>query len=270
MLDRRRINIIMAVLMSVVSLVSSASVQAQTANEKSPSRLFEDITIKDHRGSMKMANPRGGFQIENIYGNAELKAAGSVKIRRIDGNLDVITPIGDIEIGEAKGKIKAITGSGNINVDKANKHVYLGAELGEIIVGSAESVEIVNNLGGDVKLMDVKEYSKVVTRGNILLVMNKNSSRSELCSLSSREGDVTLYVPETMGADIEIYVPLSEDPKREAHFESDFTFSKFDQQCLANRVLILTSQINGGGGKIHIEIDKGNIYLRALQAKKNN
>lgn len=250
-------------------LVSSASVHAQAAIGAKPDRPSEDIAMKDHIGPMKMVNLKGGFQIENVYGNAELKATGSVKIRRIDGDLIVTTPIGDIEIGEAKGKIKAATGSGNINIEKALKHISLEADLGEIIVQSAESVEVLNNLGGDVKLMDVKKYSKVVTRGNILLVMNKNRSNSELCSLSSKEGDVTLYVPESMGADIEVWVPLSEDPKREAHIESDFTFSKFDQRCLANRVLILTSQINGGGGKIHIEIEKGNIYLRALQAGKN-
>jgi len=268
MLVGRKILVVLTILMSAGHFVSSTPAQVQAAVDKNPSLLYEDITIKNHWGSLKMENLKGGFWIENIFGNAGLKATGSIKIGRIDGNLNVTTPIGDIEIGEAKGRIQAVTGSGNINIDKAHKHVFLEADLGEIIVRSASSAEVINNLGGDVKLLDVKEYSKVVTRGNILLVMNKNSSRSELCSLSSKEGDVTLYLPETMGADIEIWVPLSEDPKREAHFESDFTFSKFDQRCLANRILILTSQINGGGGKIHIEIEKGNIYLRALQAGK--
>ena len=265
----RRILMIQAVFVIAVLIVSSASAQAPAAVAASPASAFEDIIIKDHKGRIEMSNPRGGFRIESVYGGADLKAVGSVNIRRIDGNLRVSTPIGDIEIGEARAEVKAVTGSGNIRIDKSLKHVSLQAELGEIIVGSAPSVEISNVLGGDVKLLDVWNHAKVSTRGNILLVMNANVKRSEICSLASTEGDITLYVSETLGADIEIRVPLSEDPKRESHFESDFAFTKFDQKCLADRILVLTSQINGGGAKIRLKIEKGNVYLRAIHAGKN-
>ena len=71
-----------------------------------------------------------------------------------------------------------------------------------------------------------------------------------MCSLSSTEGDITIYVPETLGADIEIQIPLADDPNREARIESDIKFSQFQQRCLQKEILILSTQINGGGGKI--------------------
>jgi len=249
-------------------LASSLFAQIPAAAKGSPALPFEDITIKSHKGRIAMANLKGGFRIGEVQGSADLNAAGSVRIERIDGPLKVTASIGDIEVGEASGDVRASAGSGNISIEKAARDVFLQAELGEIIVGSARSVEILNAQGGDVKLLDVHSHAKVVTKGNISLVWNGGRPGTELCSLASREGDITVYVPATLGADIEISVPLSEDSKRESHFESDFSFTRFDQRCLANRTLILTSQINGGGAKIRLEIEKGNVYLRAVTAGK--
>ena len=264
----RRILIGEAVLASAVLFILSASAWPLDSIQSTSSRPFEDINIREHKGRFESVNQKGGFRIENIYGSADLKATGSVKVQRVDGDLRVTTQIGDIDVGEVKGRIIASTGSGNIRIEKAHKHVSLGTEFGEIIVESAASVKIKNGLGGDVKLLDIQESADVVTRGNIHLALNGKAFRSDLCSLASKEGDITLYLPEHTGADIEIRVPLSEDPKREAHFESDFAFTKFDQKCLANRILILTVQINGGGGKILLQIEKGNVYLRATKAGK--
>ncbi len=259
-----QILIVAVFLMGLSSVLFSSSIGGQP--EGSRDSLSKDITIKSYKGFMREENRGGGFSIDDIFGSAELKAAGPVKIKRIEGDLKLTTRIGDIEIGEAKGQVAATAESGNININKAYKHVSLSAEMGEVIVHSAKSAEVKNILGGDVKLLGIEEYSKVSTRGNILCIINSNPPPSDLCTLNSKEGDVTLYLPKKTGADIEIWVPLSKEPQREIHFESDFAFTKFDQRYQADRFLILTAQINGGGSKIHIDIEKGNIYLRSTQA----
>jgi acetolactate synthase regulatory subunit len=251
-----------------VLLASSLFSQIPAAAKVSSVLPFEDITIKNHKGRIVMANLKGGFRIGEVQGSAELDAAGSVKIERIAGPLRVKTSIGDIEVGDAGGDVRASAGSGNISIEKAAGDVFLQSELGEIIVGSARSIEVLNAQGGDVKVLDVRGHVKVVTKGNISVVWNRHDAGADLCSLASREGDITIYVPVTLGADIEISVPLSEDSKRESHFESDFSFTRFDQRCLANQTLILTAQINGGGAKIHLEIERGNVYLRAATAER--
>jgi len=261
---RARILLVAAFLTGPSSVLFSSSIGGQPVGSKDS--VSKDITIKSYKGFMKEENRSGGFLIEDIFGPADLKAAGPVKIKRIEGDLKLTTRIGDIEIGEAKGQVAATAESGNININKAHKHVSLSAEMGEVIVQSAKSVDVKNILGGDVKLLGIEEYSTVATRGNILCVINTNTPPTNLCTLSSKEGDVTLYLPKRIGADIEIWVPLSKEPQREIHFESDFPFTKFDQRYQADLFLILSAQINGGGSKIHIDIERGNIYLRSTQA----
>lgn len=255
---------------ALVIILNCCFLCAPASEGKSTSLAPEDIIIKNHIGPMKMTNPNGGYIIDNIFGNAELKAAGSIRIGKIDGDLTVSTPIGDIEIGEATGNVAIDSQAGNVSINKAHKHVFVEAGLGEVVIQSAKSVEVNNISGGDVKVLDVTEYSKIVTRGSILLVMNNVNSRSELCNLSSSEGDISLHLPENMGADIEIQIPLSEDPNRETRIESDFAFSMFKQRCLEKQLLILTTIINKGGGKINLYLAKGNIYFRALQAGRSN
>ena len=122
----------------------------------------EDIRIKNYNGTMKMANPKGGYIVDHISGDAFLKATGSIRIGSISGNLEAMTPVGDIDIGEANGNVKAISHSGNVNIQRAHKHASVEAGLGEVVIQSAKTVDVENNFGGDVKLLDVLEYSKVV------------------------------------------------------------------------------------------------------------
>lgn len=237
---------------------------------KSNPSARDDIRIKNHTGPINITNPNGGYIVDFISGNAEFIANGSIRIGRIEGSLTAMTPIGDIDIGEVKGNITAITKAGNINIKKAHKHVFIESGLGEVVINSAMSVQVNSLFGGDVKVLDVSEYSKVMTRGSILQVLNKGNSQAELCDLTSYAGDITLHIPEDLGADIEIRIPLSEDPNREARIESDFAFLKFKQRCQEKRILILTTSINNGGGKIKLFIEKGNIYIRALRKESRH
>ena len=237
---------------------------------KSNPSAGDDIRIKNCTGPINKTNPDGGYIIDSISGNAELKASGSIRIGRVEGSLAAITPIGDIDIGEVKGNLKAITKAGNVNINKAYKHVFVESALGEVVINSAKSVHVNNLFGGDVKVLDVSGYSKVMTRGNILIVLNKGNSQAELCDLASTAGDITLYIPENLGADIEIKIPLSEDPNREARIESDFAFLKFKQRCQEKRILILTTSINNGGGKIKFFIERGNIYIRSSRTESSH
>jgi preprotein translocase subunit SecG len=243
---------------SAMLLMSAASVF--------PKEEGSDIVIRSFKGTLRKMNLNGGFIINYVSENAELKANGTIKIGRVEGNLSAITSVGDIQINEVSGNITAITQAGNISIEKAHQHVYAQAELGEIIIQSANSVEIQNIFGGDVKLFNISGWSKVITKGNILLVLNKQISSLELCNLSSIEGDITLYLPENLAADIEIRTPLSEDPKRETHIKSDFSFIEFKQRCEQGRILNLSTSINNGGGKINIYIEKGNVYIKAIKS----
>jgi DUF4097 and DUF4098 domain-containing protein YvlB len=232
----------------------------------------DDIQIDNYRGNLKITNPNGGFFIGNISGKCELRAnGGPLKIGIVTGDLSATTSAGDIEIIEAKGNVNVVTRAGNILIKKAFKHVYAETVLGEINIHYAKSVEVKNIVGGDVKLYYISGCSNVTTSGNILLVVSEKISGFNVCDLRSIEGDITIYLPKNFGADIEIRTPISrDDPAKETRIESDFNFSVLNQRYEDAQFLNITTRINGGGRKIKLFINKGNIYLKALKSEKHS
>ena len=247
--------------LGIALLCSAALASGGQATQKEG----ENIVIHNHKGNLRKINLEGGFIVEKLSGNADLKANGTIRIGQVDGNLVATTSAGDIEIRNVGGNVTAITQAGNINIEKAKRHVYAQAELGEIILHGADSAEIQNIFGGDVKIFNVTGRSQVTTKGNILLVVPESNTTKEICNLSSTEGDITIYLPEGTAADIEIRTPLSEDSKHESRIESDFSFSQFRQKCETGNLLTMSTKINKGGRKILLYIEKGNVYFKILQ-----
>jgi DUF4097 and DUF4098 domain-containing protein YvlB len=230
---------------------------------------LDDIRIESYPGNLKMTNSNGGFFIDRVDGNCELEAnSGSINLGYVKGNLIATTSAGDIKVNETEGEVRVKTQAGNVFIEKSHKHVYAETQLGEIVIRNAKSVEARNIFGGDVKLYNISEYSKVTTSGNILLVIDKEASLFNICDLSSTQGDITIYLPQDISTDIEIRTPITEDPKRETRIESDFSFINFDQKCIEEgKILLLTTSINKGKGKIRIYIETGDIYLKMQKQK---
>ena len=222
----------------------------------------EDIRIKNYNGFLNVKNPNGGYVIDNISGSAELKATGSIVIGKIDGDLMASTPIGDIEIGEAMGNVRINSQAGNVSINKAQKHVFVEAGLGEVVIQSAKSVQVNNILGGDVKLLDILGYSNVSTNGNILLIVNDQFNGLNLCDLSTTEGDITIYIPRGLGVNIEIKTPFSPNTEKETRIKSDFAFDTLNQKYEKGYYFVITTKINNGGSKMNLQVNKGDIYLK--------
>ena len=229
----------------------------------------DDIFIKFHTGDLNMTNPQGGFIIENVLGNCTVTSAGgSLHFGRIQGYLKGTTRAGDIIVKEVFGEAYVSTHAGNIQIDKSHDHVFAQTNLGEIIIQSAKSAEVKSINGGDAKIMNVSGYSKVAARGNILLITKNEFSGDTLCDLSTTNGDITIYLPEDFGADIEINPPITMDVWRETRIESDFSFIDFRHKYEKNQILKISTSINGGGVKINLYVEKGNVSLLKIRGRQ--
>ncbi len=230
-----------------------------------PKRNDADLVLEAITGNLVKTNAKGGFVVGHVSGNADLSANGTIRVFRVDGYLSAATNAGDIEIQEVRGPVSARTQAGNINIETALGTVFAQAEMGEIRIRSARTVEIQNIFGGDVKISSVSGISKVITKGNILLVADEAGSGPEICNLATAEGDITLFLPESFSADLVIHTPFSSDPKRESQIESEFKFGNLKQTCEAGNIITLAAKINQGGARINLYIEKGDIFIKRLK-----
>jgi hypothetical protein len=224
----------------------------------------DDIVIQNHKGDLKRRNPSGGFVLDRIDGDCDVSSSGgSIRATAVTGNMTAFTERGDIEINDVRGKVNAISKGGNVNIKNVRGGIYAETLMGEITVQSAKRVEAVNILGGDIKIIDVAGYSNVKSNGNILLIIADIFSESRVCDLSSTDGDIVICMPGNAAADIEIRMPIAKETNKETRIESDYSLKKFDQKLIEEgKTLLITTTINGGGKKIGLNINKGNIYFR--------
>ena len=220
----------------------------------------DDIIIEKYNGFLKKENKQGGFRIGEIKGNAMLTANGSIRIRSMEGNLFAVSTAGDIIIEEIQGNARVTCRAGNIDI-KSFKHVIAQSELGEIIIRQAESVEIENLHGGDVKILNVSKWSRVKTRGSIWYSIPYIPAGSEICELYSREGDIGLTFSEELNADLKIHLPIKGPQSPELFLATQINIGFYKIQCL-NNTLTISTRINQGGKKISLFLEKGgHIFL---------
>lgn len=223
-----------------------------------------DIVLGNVAGDLVRENTKGGFEAGRVKGKVDVTANGSIKLGRVDGSVNAVSNVGDIEIASAAGAVSVRAQAGNISIGAAGGAAFAQAEMGEIRIRAARSVEIRNIFGGDVKIAGVTGLTQVVTKGNILLVAGPAAPGSVLCDLSSTEGDITLFLPADLAADLAIRTPFLEDPKRERQIQSEFKFGNFVQRCETGNIITLAAKINGGGARIDLYIEKGNIFIKRL------
>lgn len=225
----------------------------------------EDIRIDSFKGNLKKVNPLGGFIIGKVEGNCDLTSRGGpISIDSVTKDLVAVTSAGRIDINDIQADARLVTGGGNIHVQRARGHLYAETNLGEIIIESAKIVAAKTITGGDIKINDLQEYAEVTTTGNIFVVMKKDPRKSTICSLKSLEGDVTLYLPKDFAASLELRIPLGQNPSKGNRIKSDFIFGELKQKHEEiEKVLCVSTTFNGGGGKIKIYINKGNLFIKA-------
>jgi DUF4097 and DUF4098 domain-containing protein YvlB len=235
----------------------------------SPVAFQDNIYIKSHRGDYQKTNTKGGFVIDSIVGNCVVDSTGgSLQFGRIQGNLTGTTRGGDIRVAQVEGNARLCTQAGNILIQKAKGKVSAEAGLGEIVIEQAGSVTAKTINGGDIKIRGVSGFVEAQAKGNVTFITDGSYEGDVLCDLAAGEGDIMLYIPEGLGVSLVIKTPVFMDSSRETRIRSDFNFAEFKQTYVTEQTLILSSNINNGGKKIHLTIDKGDVYILKVRPKR--
>ncbi len=229
----------------------------------------DDIHIKSFKGDYQKTNSQGGFIIDQVFGNCYVDSLGGpLKFGRVQGDLTGTTRGGDVRVEEVSGNVRLFTQSGNILVRQAGGQVVAETNLGEIVIEKAASVEAKTLGGGDIKIQGASGFVSAQARGNVTFVSDGSYAGDILCNLSAVDGDITIYIPEDLSVSLLIRTPVTMDVWRETRIESDFSFSDFKQNYEKEQTLILSFNINKGGRKILLAIEKGNVSILKLKTKK--
>ncbi len=170
-------------------------------------------------------------------------------------DVTIETVRGEILVRGGAGRLRLNSVQGGIRVENARGRVEIRAANGDIVVRDASGDISVENVNGDIDLADVD--SRVVSAGTVNGDVSYTGSMREdgRYRLASHNGDVTIAIPEDVGATVSVATFAGE-------FYSDFPV-RLDRATSGSRFEFV---IGSGRARIDLESFNGEIRLRRPRA----
>jgi lia operon protein LiaG len=215
----------------------------------------------DARANLRIAVPSGRqvsvhlavgeVSVTNVNGDLHIDAASApVTASNTRGELDIDVGAGPVQVTQSRGDLSVDTGSGGVTVsDIRGESVSIKTGSGDVTATNLNSNDLSIDTGsGDIQVTGL-------TAPQVALETGSGSVTADLSGevwnvrVETGSGDVTLKVPSTLAAEVDIETSSGDI---ETDFEVAVTRHARDH---------MTGRIGEGGGKIAIETGSGGIKL---------
>ncbi len=236
----------------------------------------------------KLTTEGGHIRIGDVYGDiSAFTAGGHIVVGRISGEANLHTGGGHIRAEEIDGRAELETEGGNISVRRAAKFVSVKTGGGQIdfgeVAGSVRAqtggggIRIINVTGpmevesnsGSICLTKVASSIRAATSdGTITAWITPDSQSSEMVhlagasQLSSGSGDIVVYLPRNLAANIEAIVESGGEKQIQADPALALKISSMGPNAVKGWL-----PLNGGGAPLKLKTTAGKIRLQFIDAE---
>ena len=226
-----------------------------------------NIEINSTRGHVMVRTTDGDIEIRNTLGTVVANSVdGDIDIRHVTDDVSATTTDGDIAIRDAQRAVNANTVDGNIETDTTDGEIDAGALDGNIHLFDARGSVKAQAIRGSIEVYVARtgRDSEQTEIDKLDTALDPETQRN----LETTEGDVTIHLPEDLPATIEaegssgglLLSRLWRDDL--GHIHSDFGMNKSEWGVFFYVQSEASGDINGGGGRIRLKTNSGNIYIK--------
>jgi len=231
------------------------------------------IQVQDVGGDLNAFTAGGHINVRNIAGDALLHSGGGhIRAEQILGRADLETDGGNITVGQAGSLVSVRTGGGQIDFGEVRGSVRAQTGGGGIRIMYVSGPMEVESSAGSICLTRVAGTVRAATAGgSIRAWINPDSPSSSgvvhlagVSQLTSGNGDIVVFLPRNLAADIEATV----ESGGERHIEVDPALAMAMQPGShgAGSVHGVVA-LNGGGAPLKLRTTSGTIHLRFLDSE---
>ena len=184
------------------------------------------VTVHAHHGTLAIDHVGGEFLAEN--------RRGSIKADRVDGRAVVKNRRGDIALRNVGSEVAVENGRGATHLENIAGPISLRADRGDIAIENPEAGVAIQSRGGRVAVRAHKPID-----GDY--------------AIQNNQGAIELAIPEGSAVDVHGYVGRGQ-------IKTDLPLSVTDTSRTSQ---VVSGRLNGGGSKIALELNQGNLILRS-------
>jgi len=232
------------------------------------------IQVLDVAGDLNAFTAGGHIIGGNIAGDAVLRSGGGhIRAGQIGGRAELDTDGGNITVGKAGSVVNVRTGGGQIDFGEVRGSVRAQTGGGGIRVMYVSGPMEVESSAGSICLTRVAGAVRAATAGGTITAWISPDSPTEngavhlagASQLSSGNGDIVVFLPRNLAANIEASV----ESGGARHIEADPALHlTFDPPANRNPgPLHAVTALNGGGPLLKLRTTAGNIRLQFLDSE---
>jgi hypothetical protein len=230
------------------------------------------IQVLDVVGDLNAFTAGGHINAGNIAGDALLHSGGGhIRAEQIGGRADLQTDGGNITVGQAGSLASVRTGGGQIDFGEVRGSVRAQTGGGGIRIMYVSGPMEVESSAGSICLTRVAGTVRAATAGgSIRAWINPDTPSSGgtvhlagVSQLTSGNGDIIVFLPRNLAADIDATV----ESGGERRIEADPALGLTMQASHASGAVHVVGALNGGGAPLKLRTTSGTIHLRFLDSE---
>jgi TonB family protein len=246
----------------------------RSASERLVAKLETEgghIQVQDVAGDLRAFTAGGHINAGNIAGDAALRSGGGhIRAGQIGGRADLQTDGGNITVGTAGNLVSVRTGGGQIDFGEVRGSVRAQTGGGGIRIMYVSGPMEVESSAGSICLTRVAGTVRAATAGGTITAwINPDAPSSGdtvhlpgLSQLTSGNGDIIVFLPRNLAADIDAVVESGGERRIEADPALALQF-----QNRGNGPVRAIGALNGGGPPLKLRTTAGKIRLRFLDSE---
>ena len=213
------------------------------------------INAASVRSDAMLRSGGGHIRVGTIQGTAQLETGGgNISVQRAGGSVTATTGGGQIDFGEAAGSIRARTGGGGIRVLRVAGPMQLETGGGSIFLTKVEGAVRASTGAGSITAWFTPDSSPGAAG------KPKVRKLSAASQLETGQGDIVVYLPRELAANIEAIIETAGDHHIEADPALNLKMS-YPDSGPGGRVRGECA-LNGGGEVLRLKTIAGNIRLK--------
>ena len=201
--------------------------------------------------------------VGEVRGNARVETgAGEVELGAVFGQCNVTSLGGPLNLGDIMGSLFAHTGAGDIIVRASRMGGQVTTDGGLVRVIYAGGPMTLRSGGGDIIVRQFSAFMDAETASGDVTLTGDPAQKSIKVTARTLQGNIVLNVSPRFAADIDATILTSDPEVNEMHL--DFNGITIRREQVGNKTRIrATGKINGGGERVELYAEEGDIYISA-------
>ena len=233
------------------------------------------IQVGDVAGDLTAFTAGGHINTGYILGEANLHSGGGhIRAAKIGGKAELATEGGNITVGRADSLVSVKTGGGQIDFGEVRGSVHAQTGGGGIRVMYVSGPMDVESSGGSICLTRVSGSVRAATgAGTITAWINPDNTESHgewvslpgASQLTSEEGDIVVFLPRKLAANIEAIVENGGAQSIEA--DPALALQVMAKASRRAGPIRASASLNGGGAVLRLKTINGKIKLKYIDSE---